>query len=90
VVVNMGFETARMTPTVQQPVTPPQAAAPRTHVTIQGLDHPTVFSYMDNMNAVDFEAAVALFAEDGALKPPFQEPIVGHDQILALASVRPS
>ena len=29
IVVNMGFETARMTPTVKQPVTPPQEAAPR-------------------------------------------------------------
>jgi hypothetical protein len=83
IVVNMGFETARMTPTVKEPVTPPQEAAPRTHVAIQGIDHPTVLNYMDHMNAFDFEAAVALFAEDGALKPPFQEPIVGHDKILA-------
>lgn len=35
------------------------------------------------MNAFDFQGAVALFAEDGALQPPFQEPIVGHESILA-------
>jgi hypothetical protein len=83
VVVNMGFATATMTPTVKEPVTPPTAAAPRTHVTVQGIDNQTVLSYMDHMNAFDFEAAVALFAAEGALKPPFQEPIVGHDPILA-------
>jgi hypothetical protein len=32
--------------------------------------------------AFDFPAAVALFVADGALKLPFQEPIVGHDSIL--------
>ena len=47
-------------------MTPPQEAAPRSHVAIQGIDHPTVLRYMDHMNAFDFEAAVALFAEDGA------------------------
>jgi hypothetical protein len=38
---------------------------------------------MENMNAFDFQAAVALFTEDGALQPPFEEPIVGHESILA-------
>lgn len=82
IVVNMGFATATMTPTVKEPITPP-AAAPRANVAIQGIDNQTVLSYMDTMNAFDFEAAVALFAPEGALKPPFQEPIVGHDPILA-------
>jgi hypothetical protein len=38
---------------------------------------------MENMNAFDFEAAVALFTKDGALQPPFEKPIVGQENILA-------
>ncbi|OWY62120.1 Red carotenoid-binding protein, partial [cyanobacterium TDX16] len=50
---------------------------------IEGINNSTVLSYMENMNAFDFEAAVALFTEDGALQPPFEKPIVGHESILA-------
>jgi hypothetical protein len=35
------------------------------------------------MNRDDFDAAVALFEPDGALQPPFQEPIVGRQAIAA-------
>lgn len=82
VVVNMGYTPAGGTPKVKQPLIPPQEAAPRTRVKIKGIDNVTVLSYMDNMNAFDFQAAVALFAEEGALKPPFEEPIVGQENIL--------
>lgn len=82
IVVNMGFAAMGGTPQVKEPVIPPQEAAPRTKVSIKGIKNPTVISYMENMNAFDFPAAVALFVEDGALKPPFQEPIVGHQHIL--------
>lgn len=58
-------------------------AAPRTKVSIKGIDNATVLSYIENMNAFDFQAAVALFVKEGALKPPFQEPIVGQERILA-------
>ena len=82
VVVNMGYSPTGATATVQEPVVPPKEAAPRTKVSIHGINHATVLSYMDNMNAFDFQAAVALFAAEGALKPPFQEPIVGQENIL--------
>lgn len=83
-VVNMGFD-----PTapgsyakVEDPVVPPTEPANRTQVTIEGIKEPTVLNYINNMNANDFEAAVALFAENGALPPPFQKPIVGREAIL--------
>jgi Orange carotenoid protein, N-terminal/Nuclear transport factor 2 (NTF2) domain len=82
VVVNMGYAPTGGTPKVNQPVVAPQVAAPRTKVSINGIDNVTVLSYMDSMNAHDFQTAVALFTEDGALKPPFQEPIVGEANIL--------
>jgi hypothetical protein len=78
----MGYASTGSAPPVKDPVIPPNVAAPRTPVSIRGIDHKTVLSYVDNMNAFDFEAAVALFAEDGALKPPFQEPVVGRENIL--------
>jgi hypothetical protein len=56
---------------------------PRKKVSITGIDNPTILSYMENMNAFAFEAAVALFTEDGALQPPFAKSIVGEENILA-------
>jgi hypothetical protein len=83
VVVKMGYAPMGGTLKVQEPVIPPKDAAPRSRVRIKDIKNATVLSYMDNMNAFNFEAAVALFLEDGALKPPFQEPIVGQEKILA-------
>ncbi|BAY42810.1 orange carotenoid protein [Scytonema sp. HK-05] len=82
IVINMGYAPTVGTQKVKEPVVPPKDLAPRTKVSIEGIDNFTVLSYMENMNAFDFEAAVALFAEDGALQSPFQEPIVGHESIL--------
>lgn len=82
IVVNMGYAPTGGTPKVKKPVFPPPELASRTKVTIEGIDNLTVLSYMENMNAFDFPAAVALFAEDGALQPPFEEPIVGKENIL--------
>jgi hypothetical protein len=83
IVANMGYAPTDGTPKVKEPVVPPKEIAPRKKVTIEGIDNSTVLSYMENMNAFDFEAAVALFTEDGALQPPFEKPIVGHENILA-------
>jgi hypothetical protein len=82
VVINMGYAPTGA-PAVKEPVLPPKEAAPRTKVSIKGIDNATILSYMENMNAFDFQAVVALFAEEGALKPPFQEPIAGQENILA-------
>ncbi|HEY9827871.1 MAG TPA: orange carotenoid protein N-terminal domain-containing protein [Stenomitos sp.] len=83
VVINMGYSRSGSTAKVQEPVIVPKEAAPRTKVSIKGIDNKTVLSYMDNMNAFDFQSTVALFAEESALKPPFQEPITGQEKILA-------
>ncbi|MBD2024592.1 orange carotenoid-binding protein, partial [Leptolyngbya sp. FACHB-711] len=83
VVVSMGYASTGNTAKVQEPVIAPKEAAPRTRVSVKGVNNETVLSYMNNMNAFDFRAAVALFAAEGALKPPFQEPITGHENILA-------
>ena len=83
IVAKMGYAPTGGTPKVKEPVVPPVEGAPRTLVTIKGIDNSTVLSYVENMNAFDFSAAVALFAQDGALQPPFQEPIVGQENILA-------
>ena len=83
IVAKMGYASTGETPKVKEPVVPPVDLAPRKRVTIQGIDNSTVCSYMENMNAFDFSAAVALFAQDGALQPPFDKPIVGQENILA-------
>jgi hypothetical protein len=83
IVAKMGYVPTNGIPKVKEPVVPPQLLTPRTKVCIKGIDNPTILSYMENMNAFDFEAAVALFTEDGALQPPFEKPIIGQENILA-------
>lgn len=84
-VVNMGFDpnAPGSYKKVSEPVAAPTAPALRTKVTIEGVDNATVLAYINNMNAFDFDAAVALFTSEGALQPPFERPIVGHQPILA-------
>ncbi len=83
-VVNMGYDPGKMGDydKVSEPVVVPKDMSERTKVTIKDITNPTVLSYMDNMNANDFEALIELFAPDGALQPPFQRPIVGKDKVL--------
>ncbi len=84
-VVNMGFDsnTSGSRNKVEVPVVVPTDMAARTQAKIKGVTNPTVLSYINNMNANDFEAAVNLFTPNGALQPPFQKPIVGQQAILA-------
>jgi hypothetical protein len=83
-VVNMGFDPALNDyAKPEDPLMTPTELASRANVKIEGITEPTVLNYIQNMNAFDFEAAVALFVENGALQPPFQKPIVGHEAISA-------
>ncbi|MGB3571818.1 MAG: orange carotenoid protein N-terminal domain-containing protein, partial [Phormidesmis sp.] len=71
-VVDMGYDTSKMSgyKRVSEPVTAPQSIGQRKPVSIEGIDNATVLSYMNNLNANDFEALVDLFTADGALQPP--------------------
>jgi Orange carotenoid protein, N-terminal/Nuclear transport factor 2 (NTF2) domain len=83
-VVDMGYDTSKMGSftKISEPVVPPSAPAARTSVAIEGVNNATVLSYIDNMNANDFDAVIALFTDDGALQAPFQKPIVGRNNVL--------
>lgn len=50
---------------------------------IADLDEPVISNYFQTLNAGEFQATVALFAADGALKPPFEPAIVGAEAIAA-------
>lgn len=83
-VLDMGYEPGKLgsyTP-VAEAVAPPKDFAQRSQVQIEGITNPTVLSYMNNLNANDFDALIQLFTPDGALQPPFQKPIVGKDAVL--------
>ena len=67
---------------VREQLAVPTTIAARTQASIEGVTNTAVLSYINNMNANDFEAAVNLFAPNGALQPPFQKPIVGREAIL--------
>ncbi len=83
-VVDMGYDPNKMGnyERVSEPVVLPKELSQRVKVNIEGLDNPTVLSYMNNMNANDFDALIELFEPDGALQPPFQRPIVGKEAVL--------
>lgn len=50
-------------------------------ITIAGITNPTVLRYFETLNAGDFEATANLFADDGVLHAPFEEPIMGSISI---------
>jgi hypothetical protein len=50
-------------------------------IKIAGITKPTVLRYFETLNAGDFEATANLFAEDGVLHAPFEEPILGRISI---------
>lgn len=84
-VVDMGF-----TPTVAPKEEPEQVnftfqrtEPVSTQLTIDGVTEPTVLKYIEAMNTDNIDAAVALFADQGALQPPFQKPIIGREAIAA-------
>ena len=83
-VVDMGFDTNKLGnyTRISEPVVVPKDMSQRIAVKIEGVSNPTVLQYMNNLNANDFEALIALFMPDGALQPPFQRPIVGKDKVL--------
>jgi hypothetical protein len=82
-VVDMGFDPAKgEAQRVAEPVVAPTPEQQRKKVFIEGVINPTVNSYMDLLNANDFDNLIQLFLPDGALQPPFQKPIVGSEAIL--------
>ena len=83
-VVDMGYDAEKVDAQerVSEPVVAPTALEERARVVIEGIDNPTVSSYMELLNANDFNALIELFLPDGALQPPFQRPIVGRDAVL--------
>ena len=83
-VVDMGFDTGKMGnfQRISEPVVPPTEMSKRTKVSIEGVSNRTILSYMNLLNANDFDELIKLFADDGALQPPFKRPIVGKDAVL--------
>ncbi len=63
-VVDMGFDSnsSGSRPKFPEPIAVPTAIAARTQGSIEGVTNTAVLSYLNNMNANDFEAAVNLFA----------------------------
>ena len=50
-------------------------------LTIEGINEPVVLRYFQTMNAGDYQETAALFADMGAMHPPFEQPIEGQEAI---------
>lgn len=48
---------------------------------IEGITEPVVLRYFETMNAGDYQATAALFAQTGVMHPPFEQPIEGREAI---------
>lgn len=48
---------------------------------IEGITEACILRYFQTLNAGEFQATAALFAEDGVMHPPFESDIVGSDAI---------
>lgn len=59
------------------PQSPASVANTAEASTIAGISEPTIVRYFETLNAGDFESTGQLFADDGALHPPFENAIVG-------------
>ncbi|MEB3360269.1 MAG: ketosteroid isomerase family protein [Synechococcales bacterium] len=64
-------------------VAPEQTAATTVSedLVIQGIEEPAIARYFGTMNAKSYGETAALFASDGALLAPFEEPIIGPEAI---------
>jgi hypothetical protein len=83
-VVDMGFDPEKLDTAerIAEPLVSPVDPAKRSEVSIENIANDTVLSYMNLLNANDFDALIELFLPDAALQPPFQRPIIGKDAIL--------
>ena len=83
-VVDMGLSSAAAaapsTQTEAEPLFARSEPAPA-KIAVEGITEPTVLSYFEALNKDDFQAALALFTDDGALQPPFQKPLLGQEAI---------
>ena len=52
-----------------------------TAIAIEGVTEPTLLKYFETFNAEAFDETAALFAPEGLLYPPFEEPIAGLEAI---------
>ncbi len=52
-------------------------------LTIEGISQPVLVRYFETFNGGEFAETAALFASEGILNAPFEEPIVGRDAIAA-------
>ncbi|OUL20371.1 ketosteroid isomerase family protein [Nostoc sp. 106C] len=48
---------------------------------IEGITESSILRYFQSLNAGEFAATAALFAEDGTMYPPFESGFVGPDAI---------
>lgn len=59
----------------------PQTTTPE--IKISGITTPVILQYFQTLNGGNFDETAKLFAPDGAMRPPFESPIIGRDAIAA-------
>ena len=60
---------------VTEPIVAPTPVDQREEILIPGVLNQTILSYMQLLNANDFDQLIDLFLNDGALQPPSSDPL---------------
>lgn len=58
-------------------------AAQQTAIAIEGIVEPTILQYFERFNTGEFESVSQLFAPEGVMNAPFEQPIIGPEAIAA-------
>jgi len=66
---------------METPQSPVDEIAAALIESIEGIVEPTILQYFQTLNAGAFAETAALFAPDGAMKPPFESEITGPEAI---------
>ena len=82
-VAGMGYDSGKLEEfkKIVEGVVSTQEISRCTQVKIEGIKNKTVLSYMNNLNANDFDGLIELFTVDGGLQPPFGKPIIGREAV---------
>ena len=75
-VVDMGYDPdVDDSQVVTEPIVAPTPVDQREEILIPGVLNQTILSYMQLLNANDFDQLIDLFLNDGALQPPSSDPL---------------
>ncbi|HAG82249.1 MAG TPA: nuclear transport factor 2 [Cyanobacteria bacterium UBA12227] len=67
--------------TISNNLTVTDESASTPNLSIEGISESVILRYFETMNAGEYDTTAALFADEGRMYPPFEQPIEGTEAI---------